>query len=205
MAKQQNLGLWHWKLVGAVFLFSTFLFARQFYTGGFNEESTRLAIRWSARISEVLFSMAFVAASLQYFWGNVFTFWMRMNRKYLGISFAMSHLFHLGWLVVLQQNFHPVFDRAKTISLIGGGLAYLFLVLMLLTSFPFFAKKISARNWKILHTAGGWWIWYIFIRSVGKNVIVKGNMNYFPALVMLVAVLLFRLAARWKKRQKALA
>ena len=188
-------------MVGAVFLFSAFLYSRQFYFGGFDEESTRLAIRWSARISVVLFSMAFIVGSLQYFWGNVFTFWMRMNRKYLGISFAMSHIFHLGWLVVLQQNFHPVFEKAKTISLIGGGLAYLFLVLMLLTSFPFFAKKISSRNWKILHTAGGWWIWYIFIRSYGKNVVVKDDMDYLPALVVLVAVFLFRVAAFWKKRK----
>ena len=85
----------------------------------------------------------------------------RQNRRFLGISFALLFFIHFCFLILLQQTFHPVFNRAATISLIGGGLAYVFAFLMFLTSFPYFSKKISRKNWLILHTVGSWWIWYI--------------------------------------------
>ena len=132
---------------------------------GFTEESTREAIRWTARISVVLFSLAFAASGLHRQFHNPFTFWLLTNRKYLGISFAIMHLVHLCYLGLLQFNFHPVFEKAKTISLIGGGLAYFFIVMMLLTSFKIFSKYLSKRQWKLLHTIGGYWILYIFLRS----------------------------------------
>ncbi len=186
MENQQSKGLWHWGIVKFVLAFSAILYAILFITQGFEEESNRYAIRWSARISVTLFSLAFGASAIQYFWKNVFTFWLLMNRKYLGISFAISHLTHLFFLLLLQQNFHPVFEKAKTIPLLGGGLAYLFLVLMLLTSFERFSKYLSGKNWLILHTAGGYWIWYIFIRSYVKRAMTEWE--YLPLVILLAVV-----------------
>ena len=129
-------GLWNWEVVRWVVTLSLLLFALVFLYDGITEESNRIDIRLSARISVVLFCLAFVASGLQRLTKNVFTFWLRMNRKYLGISFAIVHLIHLGFLVLLQLAFHPVFTKAPLISLLGGGLAYVFVVLVLLTSFP---------------------------------------------------------------------
>lgn len=182
---------WEWSLVKLIVLASVIYFVQLFYFNGFNEESTRQAIRISARIAVVLFSMAFGASSLHRFVKKPFTWWMRMNRKYLGISFAILHLIHLCFLLILQQNFHPVFNMAKTISLLGGGLAYVFLILMLLTSFQRFSKYLSPKNWTILHTAGGYWIWFIFIRSYLKRAMTESE--YIPIVVMLVGVVLIRL------------
>ena len=121
-----------------------------------------------------------------------------MNRKFWGISFALMHLVHLGFLVLLQQYFHPVFEKAATTSLMAGGLVYLFLVLMLLTSFPFFAKKITSKTWKILHTAGGYWIWLIFMISYVKRVI-HGSNEYIPLVLLFAITILLRI---WKLRKK---
>ena len=121
-----------------------------------------------------------------------------MNRKFWGISFAILHLVHLAFLVLLQQYFHPVFEKAATTSLMAGGLVYLFLVLMLLTSFPFFAEKITTKSWKILHTAGGYWIWLIFMISDVKRVI-RGSNEYIPLVLLFAIILLLRIWKLWKK------
>ena len=152
----------------------------------------------SARIGVVLFSFAFGASALHYFYKNIFTWWLRMNRRYIGISFAIMHLVHLAFLLLLQFNFHPVFNKAKTISLLGGGLAYFFVVAMLFTSFPFFSKYLSHKNWKLLHTAGGYWIWYIFIRSYVKRALTE--YEYIPLVILLVVVLMLRVCFKFQTR-----
>ncbi len=189
--ESQKLINCEWSLVKLIVLASVIYFVQLFYFNGFNEESTRQAIRISARIAVVLFSMAFGASALHWFVKHPFTWWMRMNRKYLGVSFAILHLIHLCFLLILQQNFHPVFNMAKTISLLGGGLAYVFLIVMLLTSFQRFSKYLSPKNWTILHTAGGYWIWFIFIRSYWKRAMTESE--YIPIVVMLVGMVLIRL------------
>ncbi len=191
-AQQKNKGLWEWKLVSAILGVFILYIVQLFLFNEFVENTNRQAIAMSARVSAVLFCLAFGASSFHYFVKNSISWWLRMNRKYIGISFAVVHLIHLAFLVVLQQNFHPVFDRAKTISLLGGGLAYLFVVLMLLTSFSFFAKYLSKKQWTILHTAGGYWIWYIFIRSYVRKV-TSGDLEFIPMVVLLVAVIILRI------------
>jgi hypothetical protein len=193
---------WKWSLVTIIVSGSLLYFIQLFYLHGVVEESNRQAIRISARIAVVLFSMAFVASALHRLTRNSFTWWMRMNRRYLGISFAILHLIHLGFLLMLQQKFHPVFYMAKMISLLGGGLAYVFVILMLLTSFPRFSKYLSPKNWTFLHTVGGYWIWYIFMRTYVKRAMTASE--YLPIVVMLMMVLVIRLwGLRAKKRLDA--
>ncbi|MFK7773622.1 MAG: hypothetical protein AB8F94_15840 [Saprospiraceae bacterium] len=195
ITNSENRGIWAWDIVKIITLFSIILFFGVFYSQGFNEESNRLAIRLTARMSGILFCFAFGASAIHAWFKNSFSWWFFMNRKYWGISFALMHLVHLGFLVSLQQYFHPVFEQAATTSLMAGGLVYLFLNLMLLTSFPFFAKKITSRNWKILHTSGGYWIWLIFMISYAKRV-MNGSYEYIPLVLLFVITLLLRF---WKK------
>ena len=198
MTQDKSIGLWSWQLVAVIVGGSFLLFALLMIIYGFTETGIRHEIRWTARISVVLFSLAFAASGIHRFLQNSLSFWLLMNRKYLGISFAIIHLTHLFFLGILQFNFHPVFERAKTISLLGGGLAYLFVVLMLLTSFERFSKYLTRRQWKILHTAGGYWIWYIFLRSYWKRAFTE--YEYYPLAILLVLVILIRL---WPKRSLA--
>lgn len=187
--KVKPFSLWRWQLL-QVLLASTILFyGLIFLQGGLQEESTRLAIRWSARFAVVLFCAAFGASALQHIWKGLFTFWLRANRKYLGITFAVTHLFHLSFLLLLQTKFHPVFELAKTSSLLAGGTAYFFVVAMLLTSFETFSKHLSPKQWKWLHTIGGWWIWAIFIKSYGKNALAYPGYMMLFLLLAVTAVL----------------
>lgn len=195
MANNRNSGIWEWALVRFIIIGSLILFSAFLYYFGFTEDGVRMVIRWSARISVTCFCIAFAASYFHKWQRNSFSFWVNMNRKYWGISFAIIHLIHLAALIVLQQFFHPVFELAASVSLMAGGLAYLFIILMLLTSFESFSKYLSRQQWKLLHTVGGYWIWFIFFNSYRRGV-MRGEWWDLPELVLLIGVLLLRL---WKR------
>jgi hypothetical protein len=198
-AVESGRGLWDWKLVKVIIISSILFFGCNFLCLGFSEDAVRQCIAWSARIGVILFMLAFGAKVMQYFFRNSFSFWLMMNRPFLGISFAIIHLIHLIFLVLLQQVFHPVFTMADSFSLFAGGVAYFFLVLMLLTSFSFFKEKLSKLNWKRLHTFGGWWIWTIFMSSYWKRVF-QGENGYIILAVLLVLVGIGRFWILWKRK-----
>lgn len=189
-------GIWEWKLVKVVLSASILFFACNFLYLGYTEEAVRQCIAWSARIDVVLFMLAFGANAIHKYFRNSLSFWVMMNRPFFGISFAILHLLHLGFLILLQQVFHPVFTLADSFALFAGGGAYLFIVLMLLTSFSPFKKMLSKSNWKRLHTIGGWWIWIVFMSSYWKRVLGE-EYGYVILAVLLVLVGIGRLWILW--------
>lgn len=195
---QNGRGIWSWDIVKVSVITSCLLYASFFLLIGFNEEANRCAIAWSSKISFTLFCLAFSASAMHKMIQNSFSFWWLMGRKYFGISFAINHLLHLAFLVLLQQKFHPVFDQAASTSLLAGGIAYGFIVLMLLTSFERFSAYLSRKNWKLLHTIGGYWIWAIFLSTYTKKVGAEG-WRFLPFVLILGFILLIRV---WKLLQR---
>lgn len=197
-ANHPSRGIWAWNIVKLVTVISIVIFCTIFYLKGFTEEGNRIVIRLTARFSGILFCLAFGASAFHTWQQNSFSWWVFMNRKFWGISFAIMHLIHLAFLALLQSSFHPVFDKAATTSLLAGGLVYLFLTLMLFTSFPKFANMISKKNWTILHTLGGYWIWIIFMISYVKRVL-GGSNEYWPLVILFSLTLILRI---WKLVKK---
>src|SRR5579862_5883945 len=60
----------------------------------FEVDGIRLVIRATARTSLLLFTLAFSAGALATLWPSGWTRWQRRNRRYLGLSFAVSHALH---------------------------------------------------------------------------------------------------------------
>ncbi|MDJ0650455.1 MAG: hypothetical protein QNJ60_17310 [Xenococcaceae cyanobacterium MO_188.B19] len=83
-----------WNLVknSAIIIISLLILILIFH--GINEQSMRIAIRLTARISCILFLLAFSASSLRRIKSNKLTQWLLRNRRYLGLSMAVSHGFH---------------------------------------------------------------------------------------------------------------
>jgi len=198
-SSQTERGLWDWKLVKVIIAASLAFFACNFLCFGFTEVAVRQCIAWSARVDVVLFIFAFGATAMHQYFRNSFSFWVMMNRPFLGISFAVLHLLHLAFLILLQQVFHPVFTLADSFALFAGGGACFFIVLMLVTSFDAFKKMLSKQNWKRLHTLGGWWIWTIFMSSYWKRVF-KEEYGYVILAVLLVIVGIGRIWIRLTKK-----
>ena len=192
----ESKGIWQMNIVKYVLIASITLFVTLILIYGFTETGIRQLIRWSARISVVLFCSAFAASSIHEIMKNSFSWWLSMNRKYFGISFALIHLMHLGFIILLQLFFHPVFNLAKPTSLMAGGIAYLFVIIMLFTSFKKYAKFLSKKQWKIIHWIGGHWIWAIFVSTNIKHV---DEPLYWIPLGLLSLTMLVRIYKLFRK------
>lgn len=164
----------------------------------FEEENLRIFIAWSAKLAAGFFSLAFVASAVHGIFQSDFSArWLKW-RPQLGLVFACFHTTHLVFLILLQSCFHPVFEKAAISSLVGGTMAYVFMYLMTITSFPEFKNRISTMQWKLLHTIGGYWIWFIFFRSYYRNVTVKGE--EYVMFFLLASVLILRMLNLIKKK-----
>ncbi|HYD06808.1 MAG TPA: hypothetical protein VEC60_13830 [Reyranella sp.] len=192
-----------WRLTGIVSLLLAAM-TLAFLAAQPDIDGLRQVIRATARTSLVLFATAFSAAALAQLMPNGITRWQRRNRRYLGVSFAVSHFIHLGALVVLARidaNLFWTLTNLTTIAL--AGTAYLFLAAMTATSFDRTAAWIGPRAWRLLHLIGGWYIWISFAVAVAKR-LGQGPL-YWSMMALLIAVAVARLIAMARRSKVAMA
>lgn len=165
-------------------------------------DGTRLVIRWTARTSVLLFLAAFTASALLRLAPGSYTRWQARNRRYLGLSFAVSHTIHLAAIVALASQDQMLFWQLTNYgTLVSGGLAYAFIFAMALTSFDRTAAMIGQRAWRWLHSAGAWYIWMSFAFTFGKRAVM--NVDYLPAMALIFAALGIRILARIRRPASA--
>lgn len=166
---------------------------------GVEESGIRLLIRATARTSFVFFISAFTASSLVALWPTPITKWMLRNRRYLGLSYATSHAIHLAGIVAAARVI-PDFP-ISVVTLIGGGLAYVFIAAMAITSFDTTAAWLGRTWWKRLHKTGSYYNWFIFAQSyLGRAV---ASAAYMPVAAVLIAAVGLRFAASRRHRKQA--
>ena len=99
-------------------------------------EGLRLVIRATARTSLVLFALAFTPQRSSQLAPGEMTRWQRRNRRYLGVSFAVSHGHpsrRPGRAGADRQR--AVLDAHDPANIVLAGTAYLFIAAMTATSF----------------------------------------------------------------------
>jgi len=164
---------------------------------GFNEASVRMNIRATARTSLFFFLMAFFASSFTKVFKSEFTRWLLRNRRYFGLSFAISHLIHLIFILILNHQMQgELFGSYPAQIFLGGGLGYVFILLMSLTSNDRAVKRLGIRRWKILHSAGAYYLWFIFFFTYFGN--ATRHPLYFSITLVLVAGLSFKLLVKFR-------
>ncbi len=184
-----------WNLVrnSAIAIFSLCSLILIFH--GVNEQSMRIVIRLTARTSCILFLLAFSASSFRRLKPHKLTQWLLRNRRYLGLSIAVSHGFHaiaIIGAVMLSTGEIPTDNH-------GGNLGYFFIIAMTLTSFSYPASFLGDRGWKILHTVGMYYLWLAFIVSFSKG-LAKSMVIYLPFVSLLIIALILRLIVPLLKR-----
>ena len=161
-------------------------------------EAVRHALRLTARTSLALFLLAFAASSLRRLWPVPATAWLLRNRRYIGVSFAVSHFIHLG-LVASLLHFNPTrFDGL--LGLVPGAGAYLWLAVMTATSFDRTRDLVGRTWWRRLHLTGSWWIWIVFAGNLASK--VTRAPGYAAAFAACLAVAALRVIAWWRARTK---
>jgi hypothetical protein len=192
-----------WRLTGLLALLLTAM-AAAFLALHPDVEGLRLVIRATARTSLGLFALAFSAAALADLAPSDVTRWQRRNRRYLGVSFAVSHALHLAALIALARLDVALFwalTNPMTIVLAGTG--YLFIAAMTATSFDRTAAWLGNRKWRLLHLVGGWYIWLSFATAVGKR-LMQGPV-YWAMMAIVIAVGVLRLIAMTRRSRVALS
>jgi DMSO/TMAO reductase YedYZ heme-binding membrane subunit len=156
-------------------------------------EELRATIRLTALTSVVFFGAAFTASALARLHPSQATRWLLTNRRYLGLSFAVSHLAHGLAIAALQRRTNFLADYDLT-PLIGGGLAFVLIALLAATSNDAAVRWLGAAMWKRLHTIAVYYLWFTFIFTYMGPAL---SSPYHAALTLLLALALaLRIAAR---------
>jgi methionine sulfoxide reductase heme-binding subunit len=165
---------------------------------GVDELGMRMVIRATARTSCILFLGAFVASALHKIWSNAYTAWLLKNRRYLGLSMAVSHTYHaIAWtgLWVVTSGNSPQFSP---LAILG----YVFLIAMTVTSFRRPAAVLGQRIWQILHSTGMYYFWLAFTAEFSLK-LPQSILIYSPFFILLVLALIVRFIAAIKHRKSS--
>lgn len=142
-------------------------------TGSDIEQQWSAATRFTARVGFPLLILAYVARPLfdltRADWAKA----LLTRRKWIGLGFAMTHSIHLVAIVML---FRTQGEVPPTVTIIGGGFAYVLLYAMAFTSNRS-AMKALGRNWKRLHTLGIHYLWFIFTQSYIGRIFQDGKLE----------------------------
>jgi DMSO/TMAO reductase YedYZ heme-binding membrane subunit len=167
---------------------------------GFAVDGTRAAIRATARSSLLLFCLAYSASALARVGPGQPTRWLRRNRRFLGLGFALSHGLHALAIVAFARSDPAAFAASVSPATFAVGLpAYAIIAAMAATSFDAAASWLGPRAWQRLHRWGMHVLWLVFAGSVGMR---AGDPFYWPLVALLLAALAARIAA-WRLRPAA--
>ena len=120
-------------------------------------------IQFSVRLAVPWLFIAFCASSLVAVFPGEFSRWVLRNRRMFGLCFATGmawQLFFIVWLVVGHFDYY-VEEAYDYLSLLEQVPGYVLLIAMTVTSFRFGRSKLSPKQWKILHTGGIYFIWFV--------------------------------------------
>jgi DMSO/TMAO reductase YedYZ heme-binding membrane subunit len=156
---------------------------------------TVFIILYSVRCALPFFLVAFTASSLATLWPSRITRWLLSNRRYFGLAFAFGMGWHLTFVAYTTFRFGNHLNRtATTLDLIGLAC----LLALTLTSFRWFAHRLSPATWRRLHRTGVYAIWllatYIYLARARDD----EDAFDIAALSILVAAWVLR-AAAWAR------
>ena len=165
-------------------------------------QGTRLVIRVTAYTSFVPFLLAFVASSAATLAPGGLTRGLMRERRYLGLSFAFSHLVHL--IAIFSYGaMNPAFWPGRS-ALVNapGTIGYVFIALLTATSFRFFARHIGGQAWKRLHTTGVWAIAAVYALSFIKRIPSVSVLYAIPLSILCIAIAIRVIGKRAQARRR---
>lgn len=118
-------------------------------------------IGFSVRFAVPIVFLVIAISAMHTLFPGTFTAWLLRNRKYVGLSFAVAMAWQ-GFFIYLMSNFHRDYYFDNVFYLrdeLEGSTGYIFLAAMVFTSFQFGRKFLTAKQWKVLHTVGLYYLW----------------------------------------------
>ncbi|MFT4614079.1 MAG: DMSO/TMAO reductase YedYZ heme-binding membrane subunit [Bacteroidia bacterium] len=118
-------------------------------------------IGYSVRLAIPFIYIVVAASSLQTLYPSVFSRWLLRNRKYVGLCFAVAMAWQGLYIFIISTFFREYyFEKIYVLrDEIEGTVGYIFLSLMVLTSFQVTRKKITQKQWKLIQQGGIYILW----------------------------------------------
>jgi len=96
---------------------------------------------------------------------------------------------------------HNFSNTAGLVTLIGGGIAFVFLYAMAATSFDRTAAWLGARRRLLLHKTGMYYFWFIFF--VDYIPLSMESPSYIPFAILVIVSFVLRLVV-WRKQRRGM-
>ena len=124
-------------------------------------EGVSAMIGYSVRWAVPFIFIVVATSALQTLFPGPIPRWLLKNRKYIGLVFAVAMAWQ-GLFIALMSNFHRDYYYEEVFYLrdeLEGSTGYLFLIAMVITSFDFGRRWLNARQWRLLHLCGLYFLW----------------------------------------------
>jgi DMSO/TMAO reductase YedYZ heme-binding membrane subunit len=165
-----------WKIITVVTLFVGVWLVVLLTGYGWTEDSMRIVLRFTGRVSFPVFLLTFNAKSFHSLWRNSLTEWMVRNRRALGLAFTVVYLYHaIGFIGLTYITGNPGIEGIEMVLSI---LAYGFLTAMTITSMSAIARRMSLEAWQFVHTTGMFTFWYFFVQEYLHKFEETGSIYY---------------------------
>lgn len=185
-----------WRLPIAYLAFVGGLCAAIWTTAEPGPEEVRAIIRITAFTSAIPFLLVFAASALDRLRRSAASRWLMANRRYLGLSVAASHFWHLIAIVTLIRRYSDGARPIASLTKIFGTAGFVALALMALTSNDA-SQRTLGRAWGWLHIVGAYVVWIDFIftySGTATSSVFHGIMTVAFALVWTMRVVAFFVA-----------
>ncbi len=156
-------------------------------------------VRWTARTSLVLFTLAYVSRPLVQLRPSRTARDLLAYRKWIGLSFATSHGYHLAGIIAIMWPDPGGFIRAQNPSIVVALVTFIFLGAMAVTSNERVRKAMSPVTWKRIHRTGMHLAWLAFTATYAGA--IGASVVYAVPAGVLLAIAAIRAAAWWRGRR----
>jgi methionine sulfoxide reductase heme-binding subunit len=167
---------------------------------GAENHGIREALRATARLSLVLFALAYIARPLHQLQPSDFSRWLLRNRATIGVCFGLclsSHIFLILWLFVLQAPAIP--NGVGPADFFIGIPGLVVVVMMAITSAKKVRRAMPPVWWNRLHRYGIHLVWFIYTACLIESFTAKSPPNpawhYLPLIGILIAIFALRVGA----------
>jgi len=164
-------------------------------------------ISFSVRFAVPFIFLVVAISSIQILFPGPVPAWLLRNRKYIGLCFAVAMAWQ-GAFIFMLSNFFRDYYFEEVFYLrdeLEGSTGYIFLTAMVVTSFEFGRKHLSARQWKLLHKSALYFLFAYPFSVYWWNLFYYANPRPIDYLFYWIGFLAFalRIFAWGKKRRQA--
>jgi DMSO/TMAO reductase YedYZ heme-binding membrane subunit len=133
-------------------------------------------IGFSVRFAVPIIFVVVAISSLQILFPGPIPMWLLRNRKYIGLCFAVAMAWQGLFIFIMSFFFRDYYyeDIYLLRDELEGSIGYLFLPAMVVTSFPFARKHLTATQWKSIHKTG---LYFLFAYPFS---VYWWNLSYYP-------------------------